>query len=277
MLRRLVVLLGFSCGFMGAMAPVNAAPHCFGRIATIIGTPGNDRIQGTNSVDVIVGLKGADSISALGGDDLVCAGRGRDRIDGDHPDFPTSRADDKLKGGRGDDSIVGEVGNDVLIGKAGHDDLCDAFGADRSIGGRGRDRFSCPGGDDVFRGGPGTDTVDFSAGIPTTVDLRLKTRQETGWGNQRFLRIENLEGGPEGDQFFGNAAANFLWLSDSADVADGGGGPDRLIGGTGGDDLAGGAEDDVLDGRAGSDAGNGGPHIDGDRCISIESPTNCEF
>ena len=54
--------------------------RCFGKVANIVGTPGNDRLRGTNRADVIVGLGGNDSIVGLGGSDLICGGAGRDRI-----------------------------------------------------------------------------------------------------------------------------------------------------------------------------------------------------
>jgi hypothetical protein len=89
--------------------------------------------------------------------------------------------------------------------------------------------------------------------------------------------VENLNGSPFADHFIGNAAPNRFWLFDDHDIANGGPGPDRIIGGFGADDLAGGGEDDVLDGRNGADSGNGGPHVDGDLCISIETATGCEL
>jgi Ca2+-binding RTX toxin-like protein len=258
-------------------SPASAVPRCFGKPATIVGTPRNDSILGTDGVDVIVALAGDDSVNALGGRDLVCGGKGEDDIDGDHPDFQHLSRPDKLSGGPGGDSIIGELGDDLLIGGPGTDDLCGARGADRSRGGPGRDRFTCPFGDDVFAGGGGLDTVDFFLGPPAAVDLRSRHRQQTGWGNQRYIRVENLDGSPEADHFIGNAAPNFFWLADHNDVANGGPGPDRIIGGPGADDLAGGGDDDVLDGRGGTDSGNGGPHVHGDLCRRIEMHTDCEF
>jgi hypothetical protein len=54
--------------------------RCFGKAATIVGTPGNNRLRGTNRPDVIVGLGGNDTIVGLGGADLICGGAGKDRI-----------------------------------------------------------------------------------------------------------------------------------------------------------------------------------------------------
>jgi hypothetical protein len=54
--------------------------RCFGKLATIVGTPGNDRLRGTSKADVIVGLGGNDTITGLGGGDRICGGPGNDRI-----------------------------------------------------------------------------------------------------------------------------------------------------------------------------------------------------
>jgi len=44
----------------------SSVPLCFGRLATIIGTRGADRIVGTPKHDVIVGLDGNDRIKGGG-------------------------------------------------------------------------------------------------------------------------------------------------------------------------------------------------------------------
>jgi uncharacterized delta-60 repeat protein len=91
-----------------------AVPTCLGRPATIVGTPGKDRLRGTPKTDVILALGGADRISGRGGDDLVCAGKG-------------------------DDHVTGGGGRDVLRGEAGDDRLAGGGGKDRLVGGPGRD------------------------------------------------------------------------------------------------------------------------------------------
>jgi hypothetical protein len=64
-------------GAFSSSAPVaaQAAETCKGRMATIVGTVGNDTVVGTEGDDVIIGWAGrADDIHALGGNDVVCAG-----------------------------------------------------------------------------------------------------------------------------------------------------------------------------------------------------------
>src|SRR3990172_113402 len=122
-----------------AVAPVAAgevpdgrAPTCAGRTATMVGTNGDDVLDGTSGSDVIIGLGGDDAINGLGGKDYLCGGSGDDTIDG----------------GSGPDRIYGGGGNDTLDG---------AQGGDRLYGQRGRDTLNGDGGEDVANGGSGTD------------------------------------------------------------------------------------------------------------------------
>jgi hypothetical protein len=57
-----------------------STPTCLGRKATIVGTPGNDKIIGTSGRDVIVGRGGDDLILGLGGNDVICGNGGHDVI-----------------------------------------------------------------------------------------------------------------------------------------------------------------------------------------------------
>ena len=79
--------------------------RCNGRVATIIGTVGNDRITGTPGPDVIQGLAGRDTIDGLEGNDIICGGTG----------------DDKLFGGSGADRLNGGSGTDICRGGSGTD------------------------------------------------------------------------------------------------------------------------------------------------------------
>jgi pimeloyl-ACP methyl ester carboxylesterase len=79
--------------------------RCAGRPATLIGTPGRNRLTGTARADVILGLGGKDTIRGLGGSDIVCGGRGKDL----------------LNGGRGRDILLGQAGRDSLRGGPARD------------------------------------------------------------------------------------------------------------------------------------------------------------
>ena len=80
----------------GGTVPPRATPRCAGRRATIVGTPGRDRLRGTRRADVIVALRGNDRVAAGAGRDIVCGGAG----------------DDHLIGGRGRDRLLGGPGRD---------------------------------------------------------------------------------------------------------------------------------------------------------------------
>ncbi|GAA0626621.1 hypothetical protein GCM10009547_32640 [Sporichthya brevicatena] len=80
-------------------------PQCAGKPATMVGTPGADRIVGTPGDDVIVGRGGDDEIDGKGGRDILCGGAGNDT----------------LRGGPGDDVIIGGPGRDRGFGGPGLD------------------------------------------------------------------------------------------------------------------------------------------------------------
>lgn len=84
----------------------NPAPKCRGRVATLVGTVGNDR-----GATKLVGTSGRDVILARRGDDRVMAGAGRDIVCG-------GPGDDRLVGGAGRDVLRGAGGNDVCPGSA---------------------------------------------------------------------------------------------------------------------------------------------------------------
>jgi len=128
-----------------ATAPtrVSAASTCRGLPATIVGTPGSDRLVGTGGPDTIAGLGGGDAVIGLSGRDLICSGGGNDRV------VAGSAADrvfggtgaDRLLGRGGPDLLAGNPGRDVLKGNAGGDTLRGGAGFDRCLGGSGFDRF----------------------------------------------------------------------------------------------------------------------------------------
>ena len=90
-------------------------PTCNGLAATIIGTPGDDVIFGTNKSDVIVTFGGDDTIFGGNGEDVICAGYGDDVVDG-------GNGKDLIFGEEGDDSLAGGNGKDTLDGGDGDDD-----------------------------------------------------------------------------------------------------------------------------------------------------------
>jgi hypothetical protein len=120
---------------------------CQGKDATILGTPGNDRIPDTEGPDVIAGLGGDDVIHAQGGDDIICGGEGNDDLGG-------YTGNDIISGGAGDDSgMSGGEGNDRMFGDAGVDGM---FG---------------DAGNDLMDGGSDSDYGDGGAGIDQCINF----------------------------------------------------------------------------------------------------------
>ena len=140
--------------FVASVVLVQAAPSqaasglrlkCFGKAATIVGTPGPDILTG-GPTDVVVGLGGNDSLS--GG--TVCGGVGNDSLWG-------LREGSSLDGGDGDDTLRGDCGpSDVMLGGAGNDYVADENDFDYA------DELDP--GTDVLKGGPGDDRIISACG-----------------------------------------------------------------------------------------------------------------
>jgi hypothetical protein len=103
-------------GVTGTQAAPQLKFRCQGKVATIVGKPGPDKIVGTSGADVIVARGGADTVNGGGGSDLICAGTGNDTVNG-------GSGADVVLGEAGDDSLTGGPGLDLLNGGPGND-LC---------------------------------------------------------------------------------------------------------------------------------------------------------
>ena len=90
------------------------AVSCAGQRATVLGTHGDDLLQGTDAADVIVAGAGDDTIAAGAGDDTVCAGSGDDSID-------AGAGFDRVFGEEGDDQLGGTGPLNLFFGGAGND------------------------------------------------------------------------------------------------------------------------------------------------------------
>lgn len=124
------------------LPPTVESRQCRGRDATLVGTPGDDALSGTDRRDVIVARGGDDRIRARGGKDVVCGADGADRIRG-------GKGRDVLVGGAGPDRLFGGPGRDRLIGGTPGSEVPSPPGttdSDRCVGGRGHDsREGCGG------------------------------------------------------------------------------------------------------------------------------------
>ncbi|MFD9410945.1 calcium-binding protein [Streptomyces sp. NPDC059989] len=110
------------------------------RGCTIVGTSGNDTLNGGYGNDVICALSGNDTVNASFGNDTVHAGSGNDRVDG-------SYGNDNLIGGPGSDNLLGDFGNDLLNtvdGVPANDIANGGYNTDTCTTDPGDTRISCP-------------------------------------------------------------------------------------------------------------------------------------
>ncbi len=110
-------------------------------MATIHGTNFNDndidkpKLVGTNGDDSIQGYAGNDILSGLGGKDYLDGGANNDVLDG-------GADNDTLYGGVGQDYLVGGPGNDYLVGGTLDDALLGGTGNDLLLGENGNDQLT---------------------------------------------------------------------------------------------------------------------------------------
>lgn len=159
-----VGVIAMLAALLAAAVPAGAQTQefCGGQRVTIMGTSGDDVLNGTPGRDVIAALGGDDVIYGRQGNDIICAGHG----------------DDEVFGGDGADTIYAFNGADFLQGGSGPDLIFGGFGSDVLWGGNGQD---------TLKGGPGVDALNGGA------------QRDTLLGG---LHIDTLVGGTELDTCF---------------------------------------------------------------------------
>jgi len=133
----------------------------------------------------------------------------------------------ELNGGPGNDTLEGGELGDVLEGEEGEDVLRGFGGNDRLVGDpTGHDA------DDSFDGGDGSDTygLPFNALNALTIDLGKTTPQNTGFGTDTIVNVENAEGADQDDTLIGSAGPNRLSGGGGTNLLEGKGGDDQLAG-----------------------------------------------
>jgi len=136
--------------------------------AEIIGTLGNDLLQGSNKAENLKGLDGNDTLNGAGGFDALLGNVGNDQ----------------LSGNAGNDYLLGQFGNDRLLGGNGRDWLHGGLGADRLNGGRGSDEI---------RGGTGQDTLIGGRG--RNILIGGKGRDRFVLDRKGFAQIQDFQRG----------------------------------------------------------------------------------
>lgn len=232
-------------------------PRCFGRRATILGSPGDDRIAGTRREDVIVTFGGDDHVYRLRDDDRVCTGDGEDRVthfNNWQVSLDLGAGADRVSDGGQLTEVRAGLGDDHLTLNAGAVEVDLGPGDDvLRVDGRPRNPLNTP-------------CVSYRRAGP--LRIHLFSGVAVGQGRDRLVNVHCLYGGPFGDRIVGTAEDDFI---------DSGGGSNQVVGGNGndvishsGDDGGGlygdlfqlGPGNDQATGGSGRDTVNGGPGND---------------
>lgn len=200
------IILGAIAGAAGSCALIlslsdsasGAGPKCFGKHATIVGTPNADTLHGTAGRDVIVGRGHRDTIDGRGGNDLICGGGGGDTIDGgsEFDKIKGGPRPDELDGGPGPDDLFGEGGNDFVRGDHGADKLFGEQGIDTLDGGAGPDKVFGGAGPDGLLGGPNPGVADELFGGAGNDTLKGEEGEDNLFGG---ADDDDLDGGEDID------------------------------------------------------------------------------
>ncbi len=137
----------------------------------LVGTDGDDFLNGGETYQKVVGL---------GGNDVLLGGTGNNILDG-------GAGNDQLDGGAGADTLIGRAGNDALTGDAGDDTIDAGVGDDFINAGEGNDSVLGGEGNDTIFAGTGNDTVAGGAGDDTIYGQGGTDVVDGGTGNDRFV------------------------------------------------------------------------------------------
>jgi Ca2+-binding RTX toxin-like protein len=150
-------VLGIAAVVLSAFAAVAIA-------RPIVGTNGDDVINGTERHDYIAGRQGNDTLNGFGRADMILGGWGNDTVNaGDGNDLVLGGpGDDTLNGDAGNDRIFAQRGVDTVNGGPGNDDLWALARAD--VSGLPNEPA------DTLNGGPGNDVFHVRDGEADRVD-----------------------------------------------------------------------------------------------------------
>jgi Ca2+-binding RTX toxin-like protein len=198
---------------------ITGIPGTFVGVEHVIGTQGNDTLNGNSGSNFLAGGAGDDIINGNGGDDV-------------------------LEGDDGNDTIAGGLGDDVQIGNAGDD----TFDENQPLNADGVPTYGPLGnGADPIDGGDGTDTVLYDKRTNSTVVYLglISTFNDgadpnhdglTNEFDDVFFTTENVKTGSGDDlisaNFTNNRANNVFTDNAGNDCVEGGPGNDQFIQGT---------------------------------------------
>jgi Ca2+-binding RTX toxin-like protein len=150
----------------------------------IIGTNGNETINGTPNNDLILAKNGNDTVNGNGGDDCIDAGEGNDKVTtldgsdviyagggnntvnsgGGNNAVSSGNGNDEITTGTGDDVINAGGGNNKVQAGAGTNSVTTANGNDEVTTSSGNDTIDAGGGNNKVNAGDGTNSVTTGNG-----------------------------------------------------------------------------------------------------------------
>ncbi len=242
---RSALCAAFLCAFVAgqtadARSAGSATPTapltCGGLVVTIVGTSGDDVIDGTAGNDVIAGLQGDDVIRGGDGEDVICGGSGDDYIEGqgDEDILFGDQGDDHLDGGEaGCCNVFTNTGDDVLSGGPGNDELhsSDFPQAGNTLyGDEGADTIY------VWRGGLAIGAMNHAYGgngNDTIYQYSGDATLDGGSGDDVIVDWDDAGLADETVEMIGGRGADELTSEDATSTAlmDGGQGPDACVNG----------------------------------------------
>jgi Ca2+-binding RTX toxin-like protein len=267
-------------------------------IENVVGSNGDDWLEGDENTNVLAGLGGDNIFYGEGGDDLLLGGADDDYLNGgagadylygdagiDEASYLDSDEGVRVSllagtGSGGDaagdtlllvENLGGSFHDDTLTGDHAGNWLFGHLGNDTLVGLGGDDTLWAGDNDDTLEGGSGRDSIDGDDGVDTasyensSAGVRVSLRDHTAAGGDAegdtLEAIENLSGSAYADILWGDAGDNVLsgYVGRPREhIRDLIGDRDTLYGLEGADTLDGGTGDDILDGGQDGDTLLGG-------------------
>ena len=251
----------------------------------IVGSSGDDTLEGGAGNDVFEGSRGADTFRGGAGNDLILylyshagvevrlydgAARGGEAEGDTFVGMKTIEYED-AKGNTQQvdvpdiEGLVGSAHDDLLVGAHDANFLHGAFGNDELDGREGDDVLIGGEGADALRGGPGNDTASYGFYYPGVVGVEVRLHNGEARGGQaegdtfvgmKMIEYVDVEGNtqeievPDIENLVGSTENDILVGAHGTNRLDGYEGFDSLDGREGDDWLEGGAGEDFLTGRA---------------------------
>lgn len=204
----------------------------------VVGTDGNDTLNGTNTQDVIWAESGDDRISTGSGNDIIYSGAGSDTLYGEN----------------GNDILNGGADNDTFYGGAGDELSADDYFLHIDIN-NGISLVNTETGETIS-------VPDFINMLESYEFIFEEDSQIIGGGDSRQI----IEGTDEDDTITGGNGFNIIRGNGGNDIITGGDNLNFIYGGDGDDTITGGNGTNIIRGENGNDIihdGSGDSYLDG--------------